>query len=82
MHSGHAGRAERVALIPAALYHIWPPKPISGFHPGSGGLLSSAPCRTSRRKAKTLRSIRSQRENCFTKQSIKEIAHIFLRIKY
>lgn len=64
----------RDALIPATLYHIWPPKPISEFHPGSCGLLSSAPCRTSRRRANSLLSIRSQWEDCFTKQSVKEIS--------
>lgn len=52
MHSCHAGRTGQATLIPATFYHIWPPKPISGFDLGSGGLLSSTPCRTSRRRAK------------------------------
>lgn len=30
-------------LIPAALYHIWPPKPISGFLSRPGGAVAVRP---------------------------------------
>lgn len=30
-------------LIPAALYHIWPPKPISGFLSRPGGAVAARP---------------------------------------
>lgn len=62
-------------------------KPISGFHPGSGGLLSSAPCRTSRRRANTRRSIGRQwklvrgKMNHFTKHFVREIPQYRYRIK-